>query len=244
MKNNLTLRILAGLALICFSAASLSFVVSTIKPSKFDNVRSITISGESEVKVAPDSGMIVATIKDQAAVVADAQAIIDSKTNELIVALEKLGIEKKDISSNSYRTGPKYENGHWGNEDKIIAYEAVQTLEIKVQKIDIINNVVNVLGKLGISISGPNFKVGDNKEFKSKARIAAIENSKKEAQIVAKALDVKLGKVVKFTEDEQFVVSSPIFAFSRVADKGAAENTLLPGEEIVKAKVTIVYSIK
>ena len=110
---------------------------------------------------------------------------------------------------------------------KIIGYEATQTVQIKVHKVGSAGEIVNELSKMGIGeIVGPTFWVDDSEKLKSQARAAAIKSSRNKAKSIAKDLGVKLGRFIRFEET------------GSAADEGDAS-----GEEMIKAKVNITYSL-
>jgi uncharacterized protein YggE len=249
LNLNIFLIIAASVTLVCVAFAAICFAVSSINSlDKNNNPTAITVVGEGEINVLPDSATITATIRDSGPTVVYAQGAIDVKAKNLTAALDKMGIDSKDIRSLSYSTRPKYElkatqceTAPCQNKYELSGYEAVQTVQIKAHKVELAGEIVTQLGILGINeISGPNFTVDDNEKPKSEARIAAIKNSQSKAEAIAKALSVKLGKVIKFEEDNN-ISKYPIY-FAKSATSKAAN--LSPGEDIIKAKVIVTYSLE
>lgn len=242
--------IIVSITLFCVAFAAICFAFSSIKSFGKNNSNVITVVGEGEVSVLPDSATIVATIRESGANVSYAQSAIDIRTKNTTDQLEKIGIDSKDIRSLSYSTRPKYEprtvqceTPPCQSKYEIVGYEAVQILQIKAHKVEMAGQIINTLGEQGVSeISGPNFAIEDNEKPKAEARIVAIKNSQNKAEAIAKALGVKLGKVVKFEEDNN-IAKYPIY-FARSAAKSDFKAELAPGEDIIKARVTITYSLE
>ena len=241
----------ASIALIAFAFAAVCFGITNLKSLGLNNPTSITVLGESEVKMVPDLATIDATIREFAPAVAEAQSLIDAKTKALEASLEKLGVDKKDVRSVSYSTKPKYaarpecEANPCKYKYKIAGYEAMQTIQIKVHKVDNAGEVVTEIGKIGINeITGPNFAINDSEKPKADARASAIKNSRIKAQSIAKALNTKIGRVVGFSEDnfgEQMAFAKTMTTNSDNVNAGVSIPT---GENVVKSRVTVTYSLE
>lgn len=253
LNLNIFLVIAGAVTLVCVAFAAICLAVSSIKSlDKNNNPTAITVDGDGEINIVPDSATITATIRESAPTVSEAQSAIDIKAKNLTGELEKLGIDKKDVRSLSYSTRQKYEMRTTQCETPPCAskyepsgYEAIQTVQIKAHKVELTGQIITQLGTLSINeISGPNFAVDDNEKPKSEARLVAIKNSQAKAEAIAKALGVKLGKVVKFEEDNNISKYPIYFAKSLSAKSGTDAATVSPGEDVIKAKVTVTYSLE
>lgn len=236
--------------------ALLSFGITSYKSAQFNNKSLMTITGAGEVKGIPDKATINVTMRASAPLLEDAQKVIDERAKNLVAELDKMGVEKKNIKSISYFTNPKYETQPidcktppCGSEYKMIGYEAAQTMEIKISKIELAADVIKLAGSLEINeISGPNFAIENPEKFKSAARILAIKNSKSKADDIAKAMRVKIGKVVKFEEDVNVggfpKAMMAMYGKADIASAADSSEVLQQGEEIIKSTVHITYSLE
>jgi uncharacterized protein YggE len=108
--------------------------------------------------------------------------------------------------------------------------------------------VIGLLGKAEITeISGPDFTVDDMDSLKAEAKIIAIKKAQAKAEEEAKALGVSLGAVMSFNEDNGGYY--PTMMYSKAMSVGgvaeARDAVSLPqGENVIKSRVTITYTIK
>lgn len=246
------------LALIGIFFASLALGVSEWKAVGLPNgqVASFTVSGEGEVTAVPDIATVIITVRESAKTVPEAQKLAEAKVNAAIAALSDFGVEEKDQKTLSYNVNPKYENVPVSSgmyypisNQRIVGYEVTQTVQIKVRKVDSAGEIIGALGAANITeISGPSFEVDDMDKLQAEAKEKAIAQAKEKARATARALGAGLGPVLQFSEDNGGYY--PMYARDAVMNqaygKGGAESvsaTLPQGENIIRARVTITYTL-
>ena len=191
------------LALVGIFFASIATGMSEWKSLKHPNgaQATITVSGEGEVMAVPDIATVTITVRESAATVPDAQGKVEAKVIAAVNSLATLGVEAKDRKTLSYNVSPKYEyisGGGYATNPKIIGYEASQTVEIKVRKVDVAGDVIGALGAANITeISGPTFTVDEPDQLEAQAKEKAIAEARDKARATAKALGMSLGEVVQ-----------------------------------------------
>lgn len=247
-------------ALIGVFFATVALGAAELKSLKHPNGQSatITVSGEGEVTALPDVATVVITIRESSKTVPEAQKLAETKLKAALEALKALGVEEKDQRTLSYTVNPKYEyvavasasSYYSPSNQRIVGYEATQMVEIKVRKIDVAGDIIGALGTANITeISGPSFTVEDIEKVQAEAKEKAIADAREKAQATAKALDARVGVVVQFSEDGGYY---PMYARDAVmlqstsyGKGGAAPEVSLPmGENVIKSRVTITYSLR
>lgn len=260
MESNYKKHILlAGtIALGCVSFAALAFGFNSLDAIKHPNgqVASISVSGEGETTAIPDIATVTFTVRESAKTVPEAQKLAQAKIEKGLKALEGLGVEKKDVKTLSYNVNPKYESqgvsmctGYVCPPVKTVVtgYEVAQSITVKVRKVDQAGEVLGLLGKAEITeISGPEFTVDDMDTIKAEAKIIAIKKAQAKAEEEAKALGVSLGSVLSFNEDNGGYY--PVMYSAKAMSVGGAESrdavSVPQGENVIKSRVTITYTIK
>ncbi|MEZ0208550.1 MAG: SIMPL domain-containing protein [Candidatus Paceibacterota bacterium] len=246
------------LALVGIFFASLAFGAAEWKSAKHPNGQqgTITVTGEGEVTALPDIATVTITIRESAKTVPEAQKLAETKVKAAIEALSGLGVHDMDQKTLSYTVNPKYENVavttsssmYPTYNQKVVGYEVVQSVEIKVRDIEAAGEIIGALGAVNITeIYGPSFSVDDLDEAQAEAKEKAIDEAKDKARATARALGMDLGDVVQFSEDNGGYY--PMYARDAVMNqaygKGGAtpEVTLPQGENVIKSRVTITYSL-
>lgn len=248
------------IALICIAFASIAFGFNNFDAIKHPNgqVASISVSGEGEVTAKPDIATVSFTVRESAKTVPEAQKLAEAKIAAGVKALEALGVNNdKDVKTLSYYVNPKYESQQTGycngyvcppSKSVIVGYEVSQSVTVKVRKVDQAGEVLGALGKVNITeISGPDFTVDDMDKVNAEAKALAIKEAQEKAKVTAKDLGVSLGSIIQFSEDNGGYYPQMYRATmaSGMALDAKAESVTLPqGENVIKSRVTITYTIK
>ena len=213
----------------------------------------ITVSGEGRVERAPDTAKITFSARSEATTIAPAQSAVSEKIDAVTKALADLGIEARYIKTDSYSSYPQYTypqtpcyGGSCAGNPTIRGYEVVHTVTVAVKDLEKVNDVLGVLGQNAVSdISGPNFGFEDDKAIAREARAIAIEDAEAEAKALARALGVKLVRIVSFNENGG---AMPFYARMEAGAADAVKSQAAPalpvGDQKVQAAVTIVYEIR
>lgn len=221
----------------------------------------ITLTGQGEVSAVPDIATVYFTISKEAKTVKAAQDQVAVVEKKAIDFLKQNGIAEKDIKTSNASVNPRYEYVKGSasmpcpldycppeGRSVIVGYEASESITVKVRKIDQAGEIMQGLGSVGVSnINGPEFAIDNEDALKAQARKMAIEEARAKAEVLAKDLGVRLGRVAEFSESGDYPV---YFGYDRALKVGAANQEMnasaeLPkGENKVIVNVTVTYEIR
>ncbi|MEK7067616.1 MAG: SIMPL domain-containing protein [Patescibacteria group bacterium] len=161
---------------------------------------SINITGQGKVVAMPDIAKIQLGLQTEDKSVAKAQKDNTDKMNAVIDKLKKdFNIDDKDIQTANYNIYPQYD---WANNRQVLrAYQVSQSVNVKIRDLNKISDILTAVGQAGLNqVSGLTFDVDEPENLKQQARELAIKNAQEKADALAKIADVKLGKVISFSE--------------------------------------------
>jgi uncharacterized protein len=223
-----------------------------------DNV--ISVTGTGKVSATPDVAVLTFSVLEEGADVKTAQTKATNRANAAIKYLRDNGVEEKDIQTSGYNINPKYEYRQPicrpdycppAGQATIVGYQVSQTVTVKIRKIDTAGTILSGIGGLGVqNVSGLSFTLDDEEGSKQEAREKAIADAREKAKVLAKGLDVRLGRIVSFNESGSYppVLYGKGAAFDTAAEgRGAAvapAPDLPPGQNEIVSTVTIVYEIR
>ncbi len=203
----------------------------------------ISVEGIGRVTGTPDIATVTLGVDTEGADVATAQAANGTTVNVLIATVEALGVSEDDIQTANYSV---YENTVWDPDTE--TYESdgwivSQQVTVKVRDTSKISSVLDAAGKNGAtSISGPNFTIDDTSSLKDQARMEAVADAREKADTLAKALGVRLERVVGYSEWSDSGYPPPYYSFAEMGMGGSAPD-VLPGSTEVTLNVSVTYKL-
>ena len=235
--------------------------INTIKEYRFigggvSATNTITVSGEGEVFAVPDIAEFSFSVVEEKKTVADAQEVAAQRINSIIAFLDDADVKETDIKTTNYNVYPRYEyirencSGGLcppGGERVLKGFEVSQSISVKVRDTQEAGNILAGIGERGATnISGLNFTIDDEEDLLTEARKEAIDDARKKAKQLAKDLDVKLVRVVSFSESGgQPYYPRFDFAEAAVLGKGGGGVPEIPtGENKITSNVSITYEIR
>ncbi len=262
MKNFLDqkFKFLSNLALLslifCLGVNGLSTLIDLKKGLKTENQQNNTMvfSGVGEVVIKPDVASFVITIRESAPSVAQAQQKMAEKAQKLFYVLEAKGADKADIQTENYTTNPLYsyegvickKSGCSSPKRVLKGYEAFETVSVKFRNIEKVGEILGKIAELSISeVRGPIFAIEDPQKFRSDAQLIAIKKAKADAQVSAKNLGVKLGKIIGFSEDAPYQGhnSRAVMSAKSAAVDSLESVRIESGSDKISVRVFVTYQI-
>lgn len=215
----------------------------------------IAVSGMAERTIKPDIARFTFSVTEEHLSVATAQERSAKKINEIIAYLKKEGIEEKDIKTSGYNVYPRYEYEkrtgmpvYYPEGERVLAgYTVTQTIEVKLRDTAKAGTILGGIGETGATdISSLWFEVDNQEEILEEVKQEAIKNAREKAEKLAKSLDVKLSRVINYS-DGGYPVYARYEAMNQAYDTKAsagAAPSIPTGENLIRADVTVTYEIK
>lgn len=206
----------------------------------------ITVTGQGKASLSPDIAHVTFSVQNTAKSVALAQSATTEQSNAAIEYVRDQQIAEKDIKTLSYNVSPEYAYPNDGGRPTITGYQVSQTIQVTVRDLDVTGTLLAGLGALEVqNISGPHFALDNPNAGQDAARAEAIADAKEEAEVLAKQLGVRLGKIVSFSESGGGYPYPAMYAMDSSMGKGGAIAPEIPtGENDYSATVSITYEIR
>ena len=207
----------------------------------------MVVTGEGKATAVPDIAKVTAGITDSGPSLTQVQNSVNKKSQSLVAALKKLGIEDKDIKTTSYNISPQ--SDYQSNPPKITGYQVSINYEVTVRNTDKINDVLTTVTGAGANlVGGVSFDLGDDAKNKAmdSARHDAVAQAKENAQSLAKASGISLGKIINVTESQNGSPRPVLVSEKAVGVGGAAPVTpnIQPGTTEIDLTVSLSYEIR
>lgn len=208
-----------------------------------DLARVLTVTGTGEVARAPDMSVIRVGVVAQDKSASTAL----SRTSEAMVRMQQRlaeqGIEARDIQTTQLSLTPVYENTSGTRPRKIIAFEAMNAVLVRVRDLPSTGAVLGTLVEDGANrIDGISFTLQDSQESMDEARRRAVADARRKAEVLADAAGVELG-ALRDLREAGGGAPRPMM-MERMAMDAAASVPTAEGEISLSATVTMVYELK
>lgn len=205
----------------------------------------ITIQGEGKITSKPTLALVQFGVVTQSPTPAQAQSTNTAKMNTVTQAMKDLGIAEDDLETSGYSLNPNYD---YSKSPMVIqGYILTQNLSIKVRDFDKVGTVLERGVALGINqVNTVQFTIDEPAQLRDQARMEALEDAKKKADALARALGVDIVRVVSFSENGWSDPGPTPMYYGREAAVSAMAPapSIQSGTQDVQTSVSVTYEIR
>lgn len=205
--------------------------------------RSIQVSSSGEVQVTPDAAEIVLAVESVGTTAQQAGQANARVMQRVIAAVGSAGVPRDSVLTRGYSVYPEYAEVKSGEAPRIRGYRASNEVVVKVPRLEQVGSLIDVaLGAGANRFEEVNFLVRNPEPSRQEALRRAVQRARQSAEVIASALGVRLGSVTTATTSVS--VPRPV-AYARMSAMAeAAPTPIQPGEQTVRADVTVSFAIQ
>lgn len=213
------------------------------------NGQTVNVQGIAEVKAMPDLVGIYLNVQANGETSAEAQAQIDEIFEELLVELLKLGLDRKDIVTESYSVNQDYDWTEEGRVDKGYVANHRVSIKLGINDTALMSLVLDEATEAGATVNYLNFELTQESQnkYKAEAMKLAAEDARIKAESVAEGFDKKVGKLVSVNVNDFGYYPWRMYDSAEMMDAAGAKTAVAniqPGEEEISATVSAVYKLR
>lgn len=203
--------------------------------------RVITVSGQGQVMVSPDTAQVQLGVQAQGADLATVQQQVNSAMNAVLAALKSAGIPDNQIRTVVYSVSVQRDPK--APDSPITGYQVTHLVQVKVTPVDKVGAVVDAaVGKGANLVNGIQFIVENQDAAERQARQLAMADARNKAEQLAQLGSVQIGQPVTISET-QASPPTPIAVPGAVA-RDVVSTEIQPGQSEVTVNVTVSYAIQ
>lgn len=212
----------------------------------------ITVVGESEAKIAPDTAVITFSVVTQSKQAVDAQQENARKSEAVQKAVEAVATDAKaEVRTSNYSLSPE-EDYYSGKMPKILGYQVRNTVTVSIDKTDRVGAIIDAATAAGAnSVEGIQFVVGQASPAQGEALALASKQAMAKAEAAAAAMNGKIVRIVQSTEggiDPGHVEASYNYSANATAKSAAYTRSYITpvkaGEQNIRSQVVLVVDIR
>src|SRR5215204_3777836 len=196
MKTNILKFVLIAIGLLVFAAALYLY-----RPAAPNNFTRVTVTGESQTDVPPDSAAVSFSVITQNAQAVTAQQENARKIEAVMKALETgANGAKQEIKTSNYNLAPEQDYSSNGL-SKIVGYEARNSITVTTDNLNQVGALIDAATKAGAnSVEGISFVLRDDSRKRGDALGVATRQAMAKAEAIAESLGGKIVRVVETVE--------------------------------------------
>jgi uncharacterized protein YggE len=206
----------------------------------------ITVVGVGKATGTPDTLSINFAVEDRGASAVQALQLASQQASSLIALFKGKGIADKDMQTTQVNVWPQYDDKGL----RIVGYIANESVSVKSHDVKNAGQLIDAAaGAVGdaIRLNGMYFSIEDTTALYANARLEAVKRARSQAEQLASAAGVTLGKARIITEygDTGGSTNYADQATKTAAGGVAAPSTpIVPGSQELALTVTMVFNIQ
>jgi uncharacterized protein YggE len=230
--------------ILLIAAALLSACSASVQFGQ-PQARSINVTGNAQVILAPDIAYISIGVHSEAPTASAAVASNNTQSQTVIDAIKAKGVDAKDIQTTNFSVYQQTKTGPNG-ENQGIFFSVDNTVYVTMRDVTKIGDVLDAsIGGGANNIYGITFDVQNKEAALSTGRDQAMADAKSQAEQLAKASGATLGDVQSISYYSNS--PSPIYYDNKAAAAGMGGGgsvPVSPGQLTLTVSVAVTYGIK
>jgi uncharacterized protein YggE len=181
-----------GLILLCVT-------IYVYRPHE-NKLTRITVVGDAQTKIAPDTAQITFSVVTQNTQALNAQQENAKKSEAVKTAVEAIAANMKpEIKTSDYNLSPQQDYSR--DVPKISGYEVKNTVTVSISDLSQVGAVIDAATKAGAnSVEGISFVLRENSPAQGDALALATRQAMTKAEAIAQSLNGKIVRVVESRE--------------------------------------------
>lgn len=244
MKQNVFKFFTLGVGLILFAA---TLYIYAPNRSKFTR---ITVSGDAQAKIAPDTALITFAVVTESKDALAAQQENARRSEAVKKAVEAATQNAEaEIKTSDYNLSPEYD--YSGARSKISGYAVKNSVTIAIKDLTQVGAVIDAATKAGANtVEGVNFIVGETSAKQGDALALATAQAMAKAETIAQTLG---GRVVRVVETHEggvpLLPSSSEYATNAMMNAATAakpvyRTNVQPGSIDARSNIVLVVEVE
>ena len=208
-----------------------------------DTLSTLEVSGSADVRVPADRARVTFAVETEAETARAASGENARRMEAAMAALRDAGVDGLEIETRGYQLQPRYRRPDPGGTREIEGYRARNLIEVTVPDVEAVGRVIDAAVGAGANrVASLTFEAADTEEARLRALEEAVGRARRQAEAVAGAMGVRLGRALQVQTGSN--LPGPVTRFRAEAMAAQTPQTPVePGEQTVSATVTIRYEL-
>ena len=205
----------------------------------------LDVSATGEVTRVPDLAIINAGVVTRSSTATGAIAENAARMERVRTALKRAGIADRDIQTSSINLNPDYVYAE-RQPPRLTGYTASNQLSVRFRDIRETGKILDALVAEGANqIGGPSLTIDKPEAAYDEARLKAIANGRARADLYARALGMRVVRLLAVSEGGgSYPVPPPRPMMAEMRAMDAAQTKIDPGEQKLEVTVNMSFELQ
>lgn len=255
MKNLMGIKCGQGFVVVfIFLLAFGSVAESIAEQTNQDKAAELHVRGEARIMVAPDQVSVVLGVTTESSSAKKAIKANNARMNEVVRALQLLGLSDSDYSTRQFRVQPQWSSRPKGADNnwssKIIAYRVDNNLHVSTQQLDLLGELIAATTEAGANqVNSIHFSLANPRQYRTQVIATAMANAKADAMTLADASGDAIQRTLSIRLDnaaasvaraDAGIMKSRMMMADSMAESAPPIDA---GDITVRASVSVVYEL-
>jgi len=251
MMRKLATAVVAGLVL-----AGLWLAGAMPVAAQGNSDRTVTVTGEAEVRVVPDEVVLTLGVETWDKDLAKAKRDNDEVMQRLLGLAEESGIEARQVQTDFLNIEPRYDDYY--DRRQFLGYFVRKTVVVTLNDLGLFEDFLSQALQVGIThVHGIEFRTTELRKHRDQARALAVRAAQEKAAALCAELGEEVGRPTQIVEQysrwwspysswwgygySQYMAQNVV---TQVGDGGEYVGSTAPGQITVTASVSVTFAMK
>jgi uncharacterized protein len=236
---------LAALAIVAASLPAAAVAQQTPAVTQTIAGTRLDISATGEVTRVPDIAIISAGVVSRSTTATGALQDSADRMQRVLAALKRAGVEDRDIQTSSVNLNAEYRYPE-NQPPQLTGYTATNSVTIRFRDIRNSGKILDALVSQGANqINGPNLTIDKPEAALDEARAKAVAIGRARAELYARALGMRVVRVVSVNESGGYAVPPPAPPpMVMQAAESRAFTRIEPGEQKLQVNLAMTFELQ
>ncbi len=212
--------------------------------------RTLSLTGQAEVKSAPDIAVISAGVVSTATTAREALTVNNKSMASVLQTIEAAGVAKKDIQTSNFSVQPRYQHAKRSGSGeqpppRIVGYTVSNTVTVIVRELSGLGEALDAVVSSGVNqMNGLSFSIAEPAPLRNQARKLAVAEARQRAELYAGAAGVSLGRILSISEAGGLLPPQPVSRRAAFESAAASAVPIAQGQQSIQMQVNIVWEIE
>jgi len=222
----------------------LPIVLFLVAPVHAEEVRSVTVSGTAEIMTVPDVAVLRFSVEARAQTVQEARQRVDATVIGVARLMNEQQIPPEHLSTAALVVQPDYQWQQDTRTKSLLGYVVTRMMAVQLADLTQLGATLEGILALGVNrVDPPAFDTTERDSLELKALADAALDARRRAEVLAQALDARLGEVRSLSSGGAPDIYPAREGALRAVAADESSGSYQPGQIRISSHVTATFDL-